>query len=304
MDTTEATGTKLTIDDGLTIDRIGYGAMRLTGPQVWGEYADRDGAIELLRHVVDSGVTLIDTADVYGPHSNEELIRAALHPYPAEIVIATKNGFVRGGFDYSTLDAVGNRNYLRQCAHMSARRLGVETIDLYYLHSGRAKDAPFEEQIATLAELREQGVIRRIGLSNVTVEQFEAARAMVEISAATAQYNVTTRLGEPLLAAAEAAGIMFCPWSPTDIEGKNATDVRAVLESIARRHDATIRQIAIAWHLHVSPVSVPIPGTTSAAHVDENVASARIELSPDDFQRITALASEQYERGNPRLTRT
>jgi aryl-alcohol dehydrogenase-like predicted oxidoreductase len=165
------------IAGGLVVGRVGYGAMQLTGPQVWGEYPDRDGAIALLRHVADAGVTLIDTADVYGPHSNELLIHDALHPYPSDLVIATKGGFVRGGFDYSTLDAIGNRNYLRQSAHMSARRLGVETIDLYYLHSGRAIDAPFEDQIATLAELRDQGVIRHIGLSNVSVEQFEAARA-------------------------------------------------------------------------------------------------------------------------------
>src|SRR6202011_5197054 len=147
----------------LEVGRVGYGAMQLTGPNRWGEYPDHDGAIALLRQVVEAGVTLIDTADVYGPHSNELLIREALHPYPEHLVIATKGGFVRGGQEFSTIDAIGNANYLRQCAYMSARRLGVEQIDLYYLHSGWAKDASFEDQVGTLAQLRQLGPIRHIG---------------------------------------------------------------------------------------------------------------------------------------------
>lgn len=277
----------ITIGDGLVVGRIGYGAMQLTGPQIWGEYVNRDGAIALLRHVVDSGVTLIDTADVYGPHSNEILIHDALHPYPDHLVIATKGGYVRGGYDYSTLDAVGNRNYLRQSAHMSARRLGVETIDLYYLHGGQATDAPFEDQIATLAELRDQGVIRNIGLSNVTVEQFQAARAIVDIAAATAHYNLTNRLGGPLLAAAEAAGAMFSPWHPATIGDSHA---HAVVATIAERHQATPKQVALAWHLHTSPLSVPIPGTTSIDHFDENLAAAHVALSPDEVESLSSLA--------------
>jgi aryl-alcohol dehydrogenase-like predicted oxidoreductase len=209
----------VTIGGDLTVGRIGYGAMQLTGDQVWGDYPDHDGGIELLRHVVDSDVTFIDTADVYRPHSNEELIREALHPYPADLVIATKGGFVRGGHDYSPLDALGNPNYLRQCVHMSLRRLGLERIDLYYLHSGRAKDAPFAEQVGVLAELQAQGLIHHIGLSNVTVEQFEAAREIVGIAALTANYNRGTRLGSAHLAAAERAGIVFSPWGPIRIDG-------------------------------------------------------------------------------------
>ncbi|MDX6256778.1 MAG: pyridoxine 4-dehydrogenase [Frankiales bacterium] len=278
----------ITIGDGLVVGRIGYGAMQLTGPQVWGEYLDRDGAIALLRHVVDSGVTLIDTADVYGPHSNEILIHDALYPYPDHLVIATKGGYVRGGYDYSTLDAVGNRNYLRQSAHMSARRLGVETVDLYYLHGGQATDAPFEDQIATLAELRDQGVIRNIGLSNVTVEQFQAARAIVDIAAATAHYNLTNRLGGPLLAAAEAASAMFSPWHPATIGDSHA---HAVVATIAEHHQATPKQVALAWHLHTSPLSVPIPGTTSIDHFDENLAAARVALSPDEVESLSSLAT-------------
>src|SRR4051795_2544236 len=183
------------IGGDLTVGRIGFGAMQLTGDQVWGEYPDHDGALLLLRHVVDAGVTFIDTADVYGPHANEELIREALHPYPDELVIATKGGFVRGGHDYSTLGAVGNPNYLRQSVHMSLRRLGLERIDLYYLHSGTATDAPFAEQVGVLAEMQAQGLIRHIGLSNVTVTQFEAAREIVEIAALTAADGLGNRLG-------------------------------------------------------------------------------------------------------------
>ena len=197
---------KVSIGENLSVGRIGYGAMQLTGRQVWGEYPDREGGIALLRHAVESGVSFIDTADVYGPHTNEILIRDALYPYPDHLVIATKGGFVRGGYDYSTLDAVGNRNYLRQSAHLSARRLGVERIDLYYLHSGRATDASFEEQVATLAELRAEGVIGNIGLSNVTVEQFHAARAIVDIAAVTAHDNIAVRTGAGLLRAAQDCG--------------------------------------------------------------------------------------------------
>ncbi|MFC7386815.1 aldo/keto reductase [Sphaerisporangium rhizosphaerae] len=280
----------ITIGGDLRVGRVGYGAMQLTGKQVWGEYPDREGGIALLRHAVDAGVTFIDTADVYGPHTNELLIREALHPYPENLVIATKGGFVRGGFDYSTLGAVGNPAYLRQAAHLSARRLGVERIDLYYLHSGTATDAPFEDQIATLAALRDEGVIHHIGLSNVTLEQFHAAQAITPIAAITARYNVSARLGEDLLRAAEQSGAVFSPWHPMRFDqGDDPEHVRAVLESIARRHDATPKQIALAWHLHRSPVTLPIPGTTTPAHLDQNLAAARIELSADDVTAITAL---------------
>src|SRR4051795_11905741 len=185
------------IGGDLTVGRIGFGAMQLTGDQVWGEYPDHDGGIALLRHVVDSGVTFIDTADVYGPHANEELIREALHPYPDELVIATKGGFVRGGHDYSTLGAVGNPNYLRQRFHMSLRRLGLERIALSSLHSATATDAPFAEQVGVLAEMQAQGLIRHIGLSNVTIAQFQAAREIVEIAALTAAYGLGNRLRGP-----------------------------------------------------------------------------------------------------------
>jgi pyridoxine 4-dehydrogenase len=287
----------ITIGGDLRVGRVGYGAMRLTGTDRWGEYPDRDGGITLLRQAVDAGVTLIDTADVYGPHTNELLIREALHPYPDDLAIATKGGFVRGGPEYSSIDAVGNPNYLRQCVRLSARRLGVERIDLYYLHSGWAKDASFEDQVGTLAELREQGLIRHIGLSNVTPDQLRAARAIVPIAAVTAHFNIVAREQAPLLDAAVEAGAVFAPWqpvslsmpgSPTDTGGPD--EVRAVLDPIAVRHDVTVSQVALAWLLARSPAIMPIPGTTSIEHVRENLAAQAIELSQAEIQEITDLA--------------
>jgi pyridoxine 4-dehydrogenase len=284
--------TTITIGDDLVVGRVGYGAMRLTGSQVWGDYPDRDGGIALLREVVDAGITFIDTADVYGPHSNEILIHDALHPYPDGLVIATKGGFVRGGYDYATLDAVGNRNYLRQSAQMSARRLGVEQIGLYYLHSGRATDVPFEDQVVTLAELREQGLIANIGLSNVTLEQFHAAQAITSIAAVTAHYNPAVRIGADLLDAAEKAGAVFSPWHPVTVTETGDFRVTETLEPIARQHGATLPQIALAWQLHRSPASLPIPGTTSLPHLTENLAAQAIHLTPAEVQAITDLAPE------------
>jgi len=285
--------TTITIGADLEVGRVGYGAMQLTGDHVWGDYPDREAGIALLRGVVDAGVTFIDTADVYGPHSNEILIRDALYPYPDELVIATKGGFVRGGYDYSTLGAVGNPNYLRQCAHMSARRLGVEQIDLYYLHSGMATDVPFADQVATLAELRRQGLIRNIGLSNVTLEQFQAAREIVEIAAVTAHYNVSVRTGAPLLAAAERAGAVFSPWHPVRLnEGPEADRALELVEGIARRYDATAQQVALAWQLQRSTIALPIPGTTNLAHLAENIQAATIQLARQDVLAITALIPE------------
>jgi len=295
MSTTSFDAATITIGGDLTVGRIGFGAMQLTGDQVWGEYPDHDGGIALLRHVVDSGVTFIDTADVYGPHSNEQLIREALHPYPADLVIATKGGFVRGGYDYSTLGAVGNPNYLRQSVHMSLRRLGLERIDLYYLHSGTATDAPFDEQVGVLAELKSQGLIRHIGLSNVTVEQFEAAREIVEITALTANYNLGTRVGSAHLAAAERAGVVFSPWGPTRFNGPNVENIRSAVDGIARRHGATPQQVALTWHLHRSPNTLPIPGTRTISHVDANNAASRLVLSADEVRRLTDLTPERLD---------
>jgi pyridoxine 4-dehydrogenase len=282
----------ITIGDGLRVNRIGYGAMKLTGDQVWGPYPDQEHAIAVLRGVVDAGITLIDTADVYGPHTNEQLIKRALHPYPDDLVIATKGGFVRGGFDYDTLDAVGNVNYLRQSANMSAQRLGVDAIDLYYLHSGRAADAPFEDQVGVLAELRQAGLIRNVGLSNVTLEQLRVAQAIIPIAAVTAIYNVTVRLGADLLKAAEQDGIAFSPWHPVTItDGPLASRAAEVVPPIAAAHAATIQQIALAWQLQGSRQSVPIPGTTSLEHLRQNLHAESILLSDAEMKALDDIAS-------------
>jgi aryl-alcohol dehydrogenase-like predicted oxidoreductase len=289
---TPQTSNTMTIGGDLTVGRVGFGAMRLTGEQVWGDYPDRDAGIALLRSVVELGVTFIDTADVYGPHSNEILIHDALHPYPSGLVIATKGGFVRGGFDYSTLDAVGNPNYLRQSAQMSARRLGLEQIDLYYLHSGRATDVPFETQIETLAALRQEGLIRHVGLSNVTIEQLRMAQSIVEIVAVTAHFHAGVRTGAAFLDVCKEEDMVFSPWHPLSVyEGPNRDQVKEVIAPIARRHDATESQIALTWQLHHAAVSLPIPGTTSLAHLRENLAAQEIRLDPDEVVAITGLVA-------------
>jgi pyridoxine 4-dehydrogenase len=270
--------------------KIGYGAMRLTGPDLWGDYPDRAGAITLLRQVVEAGVTLIDTADVYGPHTNEMLISDALHPYPEGLTIATKGGLVRGGPDLSTIEAIGRPNYLRQCVQLSARRLGVDRIDLYYLHSGYARDASFADQVGTLAELREQGLIGGIGLSNVTVDQLAEARRIVEIAAVTAHFNIADRTEAPLLEAAVAGGSTFAPWQPISLIApgvRTDTSGSEVMGRIAARHGATIPQVALAWLLAQSPAVRPLPATTSIAHLRENLAAQDLALTADDLAALS-----------------
>ncbi|PYC68747.1 oxidoreductase [Micromonospora arborensis] len=284
----------ISIGGDLRVGRVGFGAMQLTGEQVWGPYPDHDGGVALLRAVVDEGVTFIDTADVYGPHTNELLIREALHPYREGVVIASKGGFVRGGFDYSTLGWVGNPAYLRQSAMLSLRRLGLERIDLYYLHSGYATDAPFGDQVGELKKLQDEGYVRHIGLSNVTAAQYETARSITDIAAVTALYNVGNRTGADLLVAAEQSGAVFSPWHPISLRdgGENADEVARTLAPIAARYEATPQQIALAWLLHRSPAMLPIPGTTSLAHLRENLAAAQIRLTDAEVAELTALAPE------------
>ena len=283
----------VTIGGDLTVRRIGYGAMQLTGPKVWGEYPDHHQGVALLRKVVAKGVTFVDTADVYGPHSNEELIREALHPYPHGLVIATKGGFVRGGPEYSDMGAVGNRLYLRQAAYMSMRRLGLGLIDLYYLHTPTMTDAPFEEIVGTLAGMRQDGLIRHVGLSNVSADQLRIAISITDIAAVTVHYNVAVRLGAGVRRLALDAGIVFSPWHPGAIpRGDEGKPFHAVIDPIAARYDATPQQIALAWQLHRTGQSLPIPGTTSVQHLKENLAASHISLNHDEVDAITALAPE------------
>jgi pyridoxine 4-dehydrogenase len=292
MPTSEPLST-VAIGGDLAVGRIGYGAMQLTGPKVWGDYPDHDKGVALLREVVKAGVTFIDTADVYGPHSNEELIREALHPYPDNLVIATKGGFLRGGPEYSDMGASGNKWYLRQAAYMSLRRLGLEYIDLYYLHTPAFTDVSFENAVETLAGLKNDGLIRHIGLSNVNADQMRTAMSITEVAAVTVQYNVALRLGAAVREVAAEAGIVFSPWHPGAVPGgEDGEPFHAVIDPIARRHDATPQQIALAWQLHRTPTVLPIPGTTSVEHLQENLAAGYIHLAPADVDAITALMPE------------
>lgn len=290
-----------TIGGDLTVGRIGYGAMQLTGPKVWGEYPDHDKGVALLREVVAAGVTYIDTADVYGPHSNEELIREALHPYPDNLVIATKGGFVRSGPEYADMGAVGNRHYLRQAVYMSARRLGLDHIDLYYLHTPTMTDAPFEEIIETLAAMRQDGLLRQIGLSNVSADQLRTALAITDIAAVTVHYNVAVRLGAAARQVAQETGIVFSPWHPGAIPGGDeGRPFHAVIDPIAEKYDATPQQIALAWQLHRTSRRCPSPAPP-ASSTSRRPAAAHISLTPDEVDAITALAPEE---NRDRSTRT
>lgn len=282
-----------TIGIDLTVNAIGYGAMQLTGPKVWGEYPDHDHGIDLLRQVRDSGVNYIDTADVYGPHTNEALIHEALHPYPEGLVIATKGGFVRGGPDYSQMSALGNRGYLRQAAYTSLRRLGLDTIDLYYLHTPTMTDAPFEEIIQTLAGMRDDGLIRHIGLSNISANQLETALTITDIAAITVHYNIAVRAGAAVRRVAVEHGIAFSPWHPGVVpNGDEGSPFHAVIDPIADRLEATPQQVALAWQLHRTPNALPVPGTTSPQHLAENIAAAQMALTDEEVEAITALTSE------------
>jgi pyridoxine 4-dehydrogenase len=247
----------------------------------------------LLREVINQGANFIDTADVYGPHSNEDLIREALHPYPENLVIATKGGFVRGGPEYTDMSAVGNRYYIRQCAYMSMRRLGIDHIDLYYLHTPTMTDVPFEEIIETLAGMRKEGLIRQIGLSNISADQLRIAMSITEIAAVTAHYNIGIRLGAELIKAADEAGIVFSPWHPAAVpSGEEGKRFRDVLSPIAEKYRVTIQQLALAWQLHRSPRMLPIPGTTSIDHLKENLVAASLRLLPEEVNAITRLVPE------------
>jgi pyridoxine 4-dehydrogenase len=284
----------VTVGGDLTVGNIGYGAMQLTGPKVWGEYPDHDKGVALLREVVAEGVTFIDTADVYGPHSNEELIKEALQPYPDNLVIASKGGFLRGGPEYSDMGATGNKWYLRQAAWMSMRRLGLDRIDLYYLHTPAFTDTSFEQAVETLAGMKQDGLIRHIGLSNVSGNQLRAALAITDIAAVTVHYNVAVRLGADVRAVAHDRGIVFSPWHPGAVPGgEDGAAFRAVIDPIALKYDATPQQIALAWQLHRTPNALPIPGTTSLQHLKQNLAAADIHLADEEVAAITALVSEE-----------
>ena len=267
------------------VNRLGYGAMQITGPGIWGDPPNRDDAISVLRRAIELGVNLIDTADSYGPHVSEELIREALYPYPDDLVIATKGGLVRPGPGQWV--PVGRPAYLRQEVEMSLRRLRLDRIDLYQLHRVDP-DVPLADQVGELKKLQDEGKIQSIGLSEVDVETIEAARKIADIVSVQNLYNLTNRRSEPVVDYSEREGLAFIPWFPI-ATGELAKPGR-VLDEAAKEHNATPAQLALAWLLRRSPAIAPIPGTKSVEHVAENVAAAGIELSDEDVKALTALA--------------
>jgi aryl-alcohol dehydrogenase-like predicted oxidoreductase len=276
------------IGGDLPVHRLGFGAMRITGPGIWGEPADHDEAVAVLRRAVELGVTLIDTADSYGPFVSEDLIHEALYPYPSDLVIATKGGFTRSG--PNRWAAVGRPEYLRQCVEMSLRRLGLERIDLYQLH--RIDPAvPLADQIGLLADMQREGKIRHIGLSEVSVDDAEGSRKYADVVSIQNLYNIANRRAEPVVQYCEENDIAFIPWHP--IATGELARPGGPLDGAARRHHATPAQLAIAWLLHRSPVMLPIPGTSSVDHLEENLGGAHVELTPDDVATLTAAVASR-----------
>jgi pyridoxine 4-dehydrogenase len=268
----------------LNVNRLGFGAMRITGPGIWGEPEDRDEAKAVLRRAVEFGINLIDTADIYGPEVSERLIAKALHPYPEGLVIATKGGLTRPEPDRLVPD--GRPEHLREACEGSLRRLGVDRIDLYQFHTPDP-NVPFEDSVWALAQLRDEGKVRHVGLSNVGVRELEIAIDIVPVVSVQNRYNLTDRSSEAVLQACEREGVGFIPWFPL-ATGRLARP-GGPLDEIAARHDATPSQVALAWLLGHSPAMLPIPGTSSVAHLVENVAAAALGLTEDeraDLDRI------------------
>jgi pyridoxine 4-dehydrogenase len=266
----------------LPVYRLGFGAMRLTGKGIWGEPRDRKEAIAVLRRAVELGVNLIDTADSYGPEVSERLIAEALYPYPDELTIATKAGLERSGPDQWTPN--GRPEHLRAALEGSLRRLRLEWIDLYQLH--RIDPAvPLGDQLGALIRMQEEGKIRFIGLSEVSVAELERARRMVPIVSVQNRYGLTDRLHEAVLAHCTREGIAFLPWSP--LAGGRLANPQGPLARAAARLGATPAQVALAWLLKRSPVVLPIPGTSSVAHLEDNVGAALLELSEQQFEELS-----------------
>ena len=269
---------------GLEVHRLGYGAMQLTGRGVWGPPKDPEESVRVLRRAVELGVDLIDTADSYGPYVSEELIRRALHPYDG-VVVATKAGLVRTG--PGRWHPVGRPEYLRQECEMSLRRLGVERIDLFQLHR-IDPEVPADEQFGLLAELRAEGKVGEVGLSEVTVEEITAARAVVPVVSVQNLYNLGERKSEDVLEHCQSNGIGFIPWFP--IANAELATTGGPLESVATELGATWAQVALAWLLGRSPVMLPIPGTSSVTHVEENCAAAELVLEDRHRKALDSLA--------------
>jgi pyridoxine 4-dehydrogenase len=276
-----------TIGPDLEVHRLGFGAMRITGEGIWGPPDDPEEAKRLLRRVVELGIDLIDTADSYGPEVSENLIAEALYPYPDDLVIATKGGLRRTGPGQWPPDARPER--LKETCEASLRRLKLDRIDVYQLHSPD-RQVPYEDSVGALKELQDEGKIRHIGVSNVSVEELEQAQGIVDVVSVQNRYNLTDRHSEDVLDACERAGIAFIPWFP--LATGRLAERGGMLDQIAREHEATPAQIALAWLLARSQVMLPIPGTSSIDHLQEDLAATRIELSPSEVEEIGS-ASQQ-----------
>jgi pyridoxine 4-dehydrogenase len=274
------------IGGDLPVHRLGFGAMRITGPDVWGEPKDPAAMRRLLRKAWDLGINLIDTADSYGPEVSERLIAEALHPYPKGLVIATKGGLTRSG--PGLWAPVGRPEYLQQCVEMSLRRLKIDCIDLYQLHRIDPK-VPAAETLGALKKLQKAGKIRHIGLSEVTVSEIKSARKIVDVVSVQNQYNLSHRDSEKVVDYCAADGLAFIPWFPL-AAGKIAKP-GGVLDKAAKLHGATVSQLALAWLLHRSPVILPIPGTSSIEHLKENMGAAGVKLSEAEWAEITKAAA-------------
>jgi pyridoxine 4-dehydrogenase len=276
---TAATAGTIDVGGDLTVNRLGFGAMRITGQGVWGDPASKDQALATLRRIIELGVNFIDTADSYGPEVSENLIAEALYPYPEDLVIATKGGFGRSG--PNRWEPNGRPEHLREACEGSLRRLKLEQIPLYQFHTPD-KTVPFAESVGAVAELKAEGKIRHVGLSNVTEEQFHEAARIVPIVSIQNRFNVTDRKSESIIDLCEQEGMVFLPWAPIQ-----QTEDKVAVAVAAERHGATQHQIVLAWLLAHSPAILPIPGTGSPAHAEENVAAAGIDLSRDELEAIS-----------------
>jgi pyridoxine 4-dehydrogenase len=270
----------------LPVHRLGFGAMRITGPGIWGDPQNPKEAKAVLHHTLDLGINFIDTADSYGPEVSENLIASTLYPYPSDLVIATKGGLTRQGPDHWA--PVGRAEYLIQCVEMSLRRLKLECIDLYQLHRIDPR-VPAEESLGALKEMQRQGKIRYIGLSEVSVAEIQHAQEIVDIVSVQNLYNLSNRQSENVLQYCEQNDIAFIPWAP--IASGELAQPGSQLDLLAKKKSATPGQIAIAWLLKRSPVILPIPGTSSLAHLEENIASASLDLTDQEFAQLESLTS-------------
>ena len=281
MTSTAATAGPITIGGDMTVNRMGFGAMRVTGEGIWGDPPDRAAALALLRRTVELGVNLIDTADSYGPFVSEDLIAEALRPYPDDLVIATKGGLTRTGPEQ--WHPVGRPEYLVQCVEMSLRRLKLDCIDLYQFHEIDAQ-VPLEESLGALTRMQDQGKIRHIGVSNFSASELTRARAVATVVSVQNEYNLTDRRSEEVLDVCEQDGLAFLPWAPV-ADGRLARP-GGPLDRAAGAHGATVAQLSLAWLLHRSPVMIPIPGTSRVEHLEENLAAVDLALSAAEWAAI------------------